>query len=158
LGDTDYSETYDYTWTQTLSRDATIVAHDGAKSQIPPFDNQWSTNAATSCGSASYSLSAWGTQGVSASCSKFEYFFHITDCQPHISYWVTWYEVTTYPSNKPPKVEFKFEEIPGNGDPVNGADGTLHTVEVPDTPCSISETNIKMTYSIWDMLSGIPGF
>lgn len=155
--------TYKETDTWTYSVDAIPVVRDSAKSQIPAFNDQWSTNTANSCGSASFSSGPWSPNGgdpygVTASCSRFEYFFHITDCQPHISYWVTWYEVTTYPNNQPPKLEFKFEEIYGNGDPVNGVDGTMHTVEVPDTPCTISETNIKMTYSVWDLLSGIPGF
>jgi hypothetical protein len=110
---------------------------------IPPYPANWTANYAASFGSAFYSLDS---NHYNASAGRMQYRFHITG-QPHTSYWVTWDQVTTYPNNSAPSVQHLQEEIEGNGDPVNGAYGSVHTVDVPGTPCTITEGNIKVTSS-----------
>jgi hypothetical protein len=107
----------------------------------------WTPNTAASFGSAKYSLSP---NHDSASVAKMQYYFHIADCQPRTSYWVTWDQVTTYPNNNSaPSVQHMQEDIEGTGDPA-GTDGSIHTVDVPGSPSTITEQNIKVEYSIWD--------
>lgn len=153
----DYTAAEKYSQTVTMSGDAINLARSEAIAQIPPFTDQWITNQANSCGSASFS---WGgySEGVSASASTMEYFIHITDCQLHFSYFVTWDQVTTYTNNPIPKVQHKFEVIAGSDDPAKGANGKVHIVSVPGSPCIITESNFHWAYSGLDMLLSIPGY
>jgi hypothetical protein len=112
------------------------------------YPSDWTINPPNvGFGSASYSLDS---NHYNASGSKMEYKFHITDCQPNTSYWVTWDEVTTYPNSSASSVQHMQEDIEGSGDPVNGVDGSVHTVNVPGTPSTISVDNINVTYAPWN--------
>jgi hypothetical protein len=109
---------------------------------MPPF-SAWGTNPPTvdSFGSAVYSLDSTHT---SCTVGKMKYFFHVTDCQPHESYLVTWTEETTYPDGTPPSDNVLSEQVTG-GDPTAGVDTSVHTVGIPGMPCTISVKDVQVT-------------
>jgi hypothetical protein len=116
-------------------------------SLIPATFGGW-MNATGAFASAFYSLDI---NHFNASGLRSQYYFHITDCQPHTSYIILWDEVTTYADGgQPPLVKHLSEEVESNGDPVAGTDSSMHTAEVPVSPSVVTEENIRVTYAPWD--------
>jgi hypothetical protein len=121
-----------------------------AISSILDYPSTWTTNYAASFGAASYILD---TSHIYASVARMKYHFHVTDCQLHTSYLVTWDEVTTYPDGTAPSVNHMQEEVEGNGDPVGGVYTSDHVRDVPGTPSTITVDNITITYSPFDLFA-----
>jgi hypothetical protein len=75
-----------------------------------------------------------------ANAGKMQYRLKIPGSSKGVSYKVKWFEVTTYDSGSTSSVP-KYETIIGTGDPVNPALGTVHSVDVPLTPCTITDSS-----------------
>jgi hypothetical protein len=146
-----FGETYGvskYTSSTTLSSEYTdTMLRAEMMSMIPATFGGWLT------ASGAFTSAYYGLDGnhVNASGLRSQYYFHISDCQPHTSYFVLWDEVTTYSeSGQPPLVKHRSEEVESNGDPVAGTDSSMHTAEVPVTPGEVTEANIRVVYAPWD--------
>jgi hypothetical protein len=142
---------YDSKQTITLSKPYTDDMLRGYLLAAMPDYSPWAMNANSAAYYILETVCGDGGCTVRATGGKMKYRFHVTDCQIHIDYIVYWDEVTTYPNNNPaPSVKHQWEEIEGTGDPVNGAYGSEHEVNVPATPSTITEENIELEYGLSD--------
>jgi hypothetical protein len=145
-----YNDSYDENNTTTLGSlytDAMLRSY--LLAAIPSYPSTWAANANSS---AYYTLTS---DHLTAAGGRMKYRFHLTAYTVNFSYRVTWDQVTTYPNNSPaPSVQHMQEEIQGNGDPVNGTYGSVHEVDVPGTPSTITEANVNVTLSSGDNPGG----
>ena len=112
-------------------------------SELPAYSTNWSEGG----GTAFYSLSC---DHVNAAGGKMKYRFFLcslASSQKGQSFKIKWKEVTTYPSdcsgsNSPPSIVKKTQTVTADGNP-NGMYTPEMEVDVPATPSSITETDIR---------------
>ena len=109
------------------------------KANIPPYppdvEANWSPDPAT----AFYTIDA---NHFSCTGGKMKYKFFLcaqVSMAKGQTFKLTWQQVTTYPNNTAPLTSDMSEQVTGNGDP-SGMYSSIHEVDVPGTPSSITET------------------
>ena len=106
-------------------------------SSMPPYPTSWTSGG----GTAFWRLDE--NDGCGAA-GKMKYRFYLTATQLHQTYEIKWHEVTIYPNGTASSHSMS-EEVPGNGDPVNGVYSSIREVAVPTAECSISEVYDSVT-------------
>jgi len=120
-------------YTDTMLRNAMI-------GMLPPYPTDWGEGG----GSAFYKLVP---DHSSCSGGKMKYKFFLCggdSSQKGQQFRLDWDETTTFPDNQPPTVTKQSEVVTGTGDP-DGMYSSVHEVQVPAVPSSISESIATVT-------------